>query len=180
MGQYFCVNLIFVKGKCLLEFGIGIGYVVILCVKYFGVEYVIVLDGFEDVVNNFLDNFFINGFQGIDRVFVFEFRWGYVLLGIEEEEWNGGREVDVVFGVDIMYDVSVIFVLVVMLQNFVVILFGVVILIVVIEWNRVIFESFLEVCQKCGFYVYYELFLVLFRLEQRGLFYNDVIFIYIC
>ncbi|KAK4657536.1 hypothetical protein QC762_213860 [Podospora pseudocomata] len=180
MGQYLCTNSTLVKGKRLLELGTGTGYVAILCAKYLGAEHVIASDGSEDVVNNLPDNLFINGLQGTDRVSVSELRWGHALLGTEEEEWNGGREVDVVLGADITYDASVIPALVATLQNLVAISPGVVILIAATERNRATFESFLEVCQKRGFHVHYELFPVLPRPEQRGPFYNDATPIHIC
>ncbi|KAK0708896.1 putative methyltransferase-domain-containing protein [Apiosordaria backusii] len=180
MGQYLCANPTLVKGKRLLELGTGTGYVAILCAKYLDSEHVIASDGSEDVVNNLPDNLFVNGLQGSDKVSVSELRWGHALLGTEEEEWNGGRKVDVVLGADITYDVSVIPALVATLQELVAKSPGVVILIAATERNRATFESFLEVCQKRGFRVNYETFPVPPRREQRGPFYNDSTPIHIC
>ncbi|KAK4200909.1 putative methyltransferase-domain-containing protein [Triangularia verruculosa] len=180
LGQYLCSNPAFVKGKRLLELGTGTGYVAILCAKHLGSEHIIASDGSEDVVNNLPDNLFINGLQSSDKVSVSELRWGHALLGTEEEEWNGGKKVDVVLGADITYDVSVIPVLVATLQNLVAMSPGVVILIAATERNRATFESFLEVCSKRGFRVTYETFPVPPRMEQRGPFYNDSTPIHIC
>ncbi|KAK4224680.1 S-adenosylmethionine-dependent methyltransferase-like protein [Podospora fimiseda] len=151
LGQYLCANPSLVKGKRVLELGTGTGYLAVLCAKYLGSEHVLATDGSEDVVNNLPDNFFVNGLEGCDKVTASELKWGHALLGTEEQEWNGGRRVDVVLGADITYDVSVIPALVGTLNELAVLSPGVAMLIAATERNRETFESFLEVCQKRGF-----------------------------
>lgn len=48
----------------------------------------------------------------MDNIVFMLFNWGWVFVGIEEDLWNGGRVFDVVFGVDIIYDKSIIWLLV--------------------------------------------------------------------
>ncbi|KAK4185591.1 putative methyltransferase-domain-containing protein [Podospora australis] len=180
LGQYLCKNPSLVQDKRVLELGTGTGYIAVMCAKYLGAKQVIASDGSEDVVNNLPDNFFLNGLQGSEGVTASELRWGHALVGTEEQEWNGGKKVNVVLGADITYDVSVIPALVGTLEELVVLSPAVTILIAATERNRATFESFLQVCAKRGFTVTSEKFPVLPRNEQRGPFYSDLTPIHIC
>ncbi|KAK3986792.1 S-adenosylmethionine-dependent methyltransferase-like protein [Cladorrhinum sp. PSN332] len=144
LGQYLCANPSLVQGKRVLELGTGTGYLAALCAKYLKTEHVIATDGSEDVVNNLPDNFFVNGLEGSDKVIASELKWGHALVGTEEQDWNGGRRVDVVLGADITYDVSVIPALVGTLDELAVLSPGVDMVIAATERNRETFESFLE------------------------------------
>ncbi|KAK4167881.1 putative methyltransferase-domain-containing protein [Cladorrhinum sp. PSN259] len=180
LGQYLCANPSLVKGKRVLELGTGTGYLAVLCAKHLDSEHVIATDGSEDVVNNLPDNFFVNDLEGSDKVTASELKWGHALVGTEEQEWNGGRKVDVVLGADLTYDFSVIPALVGTLDELAVLSPGVAILTAAPERNRATLESFLEACQTRGFDVSYEDFPVPPRSEQKGPFYSDLTPIHIC
>ncbi|KAK3950718.1 putative methyltransferase-domain-containing protein [Pseudoneurospora amorphoporcata] len=180
LGQYLLTRPSLVRGKRVLELGAGTGYVSILCANYLGSKHVVATDGSDEVVANLPDSLFLNGLQGSDAVQPMELRWGHALVGTEEEQWNGGREVDVVLGADITYDKSVIPALVGTIEE----VFGLFpkaeVVIAATERNRETYESFLSVCEGRGLEVVHAEFPVPPRAEQTGPFYNDVMPIHIC
>lgn len=110
LGQFLCRNRNLVTSKRVLELGAGTGYLSILCAKHLGAAHVIASDGSEDVVDNLADNFYANdvpwGYNTSSEVIISPklLKWGHVLIGTEEAEWNAGRKIDLVVGADIIYD----------------------------------------------------------------------------
>ncbi|KAL0475889.1 putative methyltransferase domain-containing protein [Neurospora intermedia] len=180
LGQYLLTHPSLVRGKRVLELGAGTGYVSILCAKYLGSKHVIATDGSDEVVANLPDSLFLNGLQGSDAVQPMELWWGHALVGTEEAQWNGGREVDVVLGADITYDKSVIPALVATVEEVVELFPKVEVVIAATERNRETYESFLSVCAGRGLEVVHADFPVPPRSEQTGPFYNDQMPIHIC
>jgi len=180
LGQYLCANPSLVADKRILELGTGTGYLGILCTKYLGARHVIASDGSEDVINNLPDNLFLNGLQDSDKITPMELRWGHALLGTEEQQWNGGRHVDIVIGADITYDSRVNFALVATLEEIVVLYPEVTVLIAATERNYETFKSFLLVWEKRGFEVSHQSFPMPPRREQAGPFYDGLAPIRIC
>lgn len=148
LGQYLCLNQELVQGKRLLELGAGTGYVSILCAKYLGAKHIIATDGSDDVVNNMPDNFFLNELQGSESIVAMPLNWGWALVGTEEDQWNGGRPIDVVLGADITYDKSIIRPLVSTFMEIVALYPRVEIFISATQRNRDTFQAFLDECQK--------------------------------
>lgn len=123
LGQFLCANRNVVEGKRILELGAGTGYLSIVCAKCLDAAHVTVSDGAEDVVDNLADNFTLNdtpwSYNASPDTVVSPklLKWGHALVGTEEAEWNGGREVDLVIGADITYDQKAIPSLVATLQE---------------------------------------------------------------
>ncbi|KAK3352142.1 putative methyltransferase-domain-containing protein [Neurospora tetraspora] len=180
LGQYLLTHPSLVRDKRVLELGAGTGYVSILCAKYLGSKHVMATDGSDEVVANLPDSLFLNGLQGSDSVQPMELWWGHALVGTEEEQWNGGREVDVVLGADITYDKSVIPALVATVEEVLGLFPKAEVVIAATERNRETYESFLSVCEGRGLEVVHAEFPVPPRSEQTGPFYNDLMPIHIC
>jgi protein-lysine N-methyltransferase EEF2KMT len=180
LGQYLCVSPKLVHGASILELGAGTGYVSIMCAKFLGAKHVIASDGSYDVVANMPENFYLNGLEGSDALSVMDLKWGHALLGTEEEQWNGGRDVNLVLGADVTYDKRVIPALVGTLAELFDLYPTVQILISATERNRDTFDAFIRVCQQRHFDVTEVEFPVPPRAEQRGPFYNDQVPIRIC
>jgi hypothetical protein len=104
LGNYLSSNPNLVEGKSVLELGAGTGYVSVLCVKYLGATHILATDGSDDVVADLPTNFYLNALQDSSVIEARELKWGRVLMGGEQPEWNGGRKVDLVLGADVTYD----------------------------------------------------------------------------
>ncbi|KAK4066818.1 hypothetical protein Trihar35433_7245 [Trichoderma harzianum] len=180
LGQLLCQDLSIVSGKRVLELGTGTGYLAILCIKYLGSTHVIASDGSDDVINNLPENLFLNQLEGSDAIRPMDLKWGYALVGTEEERWNGGRPLDVVLGADITYDPSIIPALVSTLLE----LFGlyphVEVIIAATQRNLETFQVFLVKCRNEGLKVEDVSFEIPSRDQQEGPFYNDQVAIRIC
>ncbi|KAL6828893.1 putative methyltransferase domain-containing protein [Trichoderma sp. SZMC 28015] len=180
LGQLLCQNPSIVSGKRVLELGTGTGYLAILCIKYLGSTHVIASDGSDDVINNLPENLFLNQLEGSDAIRPMDLKWGYALVGTEEERWNGGRPLDVVLGADITYDPSIIPALVSTLLE----LFGlyphVEVIIAATQRNLETFRVFLVKCRDEGLKVEDVSFEIPSRDQQEGPFYNDQVAIRIC
>ncbi|KAL5092903.1 hypothetical protein Trisim1_000635 [Trichoderma cf. simile WF8] len=180
LGQLLCQDPSIVSGKRVLELGTGTGYLAILCIKYLGSTHVIASDGSDDVINNLPENLFLNQLEGSDAIRPMDLKWGYALVGTEEERWNGGRPLDVVLGADITYDPSIIPALVGTLLQ----LFGlyphVEVIIAATQRNLETFQVFLVKCRDEGLKVEDVSFEIPSRDQQEGPFYNDQVAIRIC
>jgi hypothetical protein len=152
----------------------------VLCAKYLAAEHVVASDGSDDVINNLPDNLFLNGLQGSDRVLPMDLKWGHALLGAEEPDWNGGRNIEVVLGADITYDLRLIPSLVATLEELSNLFPTVTILIAATKRNCETFETFLDTCQRVGFKINHVDFPIANTEEQMGPFYDDTAPIYIC
>lgn len=180
LGQYLCENPSLTRAKRVLELGAGTGYLSILCAKYLDAEHVVASDGSDDVINNLPDSLFLNGLQGSTQVLPMDLKWGHALVGTEEQEWNGGRKVDLVIGADITYDQRLIPSLVGTLHELSDMFPDVEILISATERNIQTFEKFLDVAKQAGYHVEYVDFPIASREEQMGPFYEDRTPIHIC
>ncbi|KAL2204323.1 hypothetical protein CC79DRAFT_1336912 [Sarocladium strictum] len=181
LGQYLCANPSIVHGKRLLELGAGTGYVSVLCAKYLGAEHVIATDGSDDVVNNMPDNFFLNELQGSDRIVAMPLNWGWALVGTEEDQWNGGRPLDVVLGADITYDKSIAQPLVSSFIEIITLYPDVQIYISATQRNRDTFQAFLDECHKNKLAVeQLEFSLADGQVPESGPFYSHDVEIKIC
>lgn len=180
LGQLLCQDPSIVSGKRVLELGTGTGYLSILCVKYLQSTHVIASDGSDDVINNLPENLFLNQLEGSNAIRPMDLKWGYALVGTEEERWNGGRPLDIVLGADITYDPSIIPALV----NTLLELFGlyphVEVIIAATQRNLQTFQVFLERCLEEGLKVEDVSFEIPPRDRQEGPFYNDQVAIRIC
>ncbi|RFU81983.1 hypothetical protein TARUN_213 [Trichoderma arundinaceum] len=180
LGQLLCQNPGIVSGKRILELGAGTGYLSILCTKYLQSTHVIASDGSDDVINNLPENFYLNQLEGSSVISPMDLKWGYALAGTEEEQWNGGRPLDVVLGADITYDSSIIPALVSTLLD----LFGlypdVEVIIAATQRNLQTFQVFLEKCEEERLKVEDVSFEIPPRDQQEGPFYNDHVAIRIC
>lgn len=180
LGQYLCENPSLIRGRRILELGAGTGYLSILCAKHLNAEHVVASDGSDDVINNLPDSLFLNGLQGSAQVVPMDLKWGHSLVGTEEQEWNGGRQVDLVIGADITYDQRLIPSLVGTLQELSDMFIHAEIIISATERNIQTFEKFLNVAQHAGYHVEYVDFPVTAREKQMGPFYEDTTPIHIC
>ncbi|KAF4946581.1 hypothetical protein FSARC_14169 [Fusarium sarcochroum] len=180
LGFYLCKNRHIVKNKRILELGAGTGYLSILCANFLGSQHVLASDGSDDVINNLPDNLFLNNLQDSTRVAPMDVKWGYALMGTEEETWNGGRPVDVVLGADITYDKSVIAALIGTLLEVFELHPHVEVFISATQRNEKTFQAFLDQCQANGLAVEVLQFEIPRQEDQQGPFYNDDVAIHIC
>jgi hypothetical protein len=130
-------------------------------------------DGSDAVIADLSTNFYLNGLQDSDLIEAKELRWGQALLGSEQEEWNSGRNIDVVLGADITYDSSVIPALVATIVDLTELFPAVKTLIAATIRNEKTFVTFLEACRKNCFAVEDIEFDVLPPEKQGGPFYGD-------
>ncbi|KAI9162941.1 Protein-lysine N-methyltransferase EFM3 [Paramyrothecium foliicola] len=180
LGQYLCQHPSLIQGRHVLELGAGTGYLSILCAKFLSSANVIASDGSDDVINNLPDNFFLNELQDSTVITPMDVKWGYALMGTEEEQWNGGRPVDIVLGADITYDHSVIPSLVGTLLELFDLHPQVQVFISATQRNEKTFQVFLDKCQENKLIVEDMAFEVPTRQQQDGPFYNDTVAIRIC
>lgn len=194
LGQYLCEHADLVRGKRILELGAGTGYLSILCARHLQSAHVIASDGSDDVVNNLPDNLYLNGLQQDEgqqgqgqheegepaTVQPMDVKWGHALVGTEEEQWNGGRAVDVVLGADITYDGSVIPALVATLEELFALYPSVEVYLAATQRNHETFRVFLDACRGNGLGVEDLRYGVAPRGEQRGPFYSDAVEIRAC
>ncbi|CEJ80588.1 hypothetical protein VHEMI00764 [[Torrubiella] hemipterigena] len=173
MGQFLCGNKPLVHQKRILELGAGTGYLSILCSRHLGATHVIASDGSDDVVNNLPDNLFLNSLQESENITPMDLKWGYALLGTEEQKWNGGRPVDVVIGADITYDKSVIPSLISTLEELFDLYPSVDVYISATQRNADTFQVFLDRCREAGLLPVDMEYGVPNRIQQGGPFYND-------
>jgi predicted nicotinamide N-methyase len=169
-----------VAHKNILELGAGTGYLSILCAKYLNAAHVTVTDGSGTLVADLSTNFFLNGLQDSPLVEAKELKWGHVLIGGEQAEWNQGRQVDVVLGADVTYDSARIPALVATLVDLVELFPSVEILIAATIRNETTFETFLKACGRNGFVVKNIQFPVMPPEQQEGPFYWDGVPIRLC
>lgn len=181
LGQYLCQNPSLIKDKTVLELGAGTGYLSILCAGFLGAKDVIASDGSDDVIYNIPENLYLNGLQDSDHIRTMDLKWGHPLFGTEEEEWNGGRHVDVVLGADVTYDERVIPWLVGTLAELMEEPRQVdEAYISATQRNEKTFAVFLDWCEKSGLQVDDVSFEVPSRERQKGPFYSDQVDIKIC
>jgi len=139
-----------------------------------------VTDGSDTIVADLATNFFLNGLQESPVVEARELKWGKVLLGGEQAEWNQGRPVDVIMGADVTYDSKGIPALVATLVDLVEIFSGVKILIAATIRNEETFKTFVKVCGMNNFAVEEIDFPVMRPENQEGPFYWDGVPIRLC
>jgi protein-lysine N-methyltransferase EEF2KMT len=180
LGDYLCSNPATVTGKRVLELGAGTGYISILCAKHLGALQVIASDGSDDVVNSLPDNFFLNGLQDDTAISRMDMKWGHAIVGTEEAEWNGGRQIDLVLGADILYDPTVQVPLMGTLDELFDMFPAMEVLIAAMIRNEETFERFGAVCQARGYLVEYVDFPLKRREEQDGPFYASDLPMRIC
>lgn len=175
MGQFLCQNPDLVHQKRVLELGAGTGYLSILCSRHLGATHVIASDGSDDVVNNLPDNLFLNSLQESEHITPMDLKWGHVLLGTEEQNWNGGCPVDIVIGADITYDKSVIPSLISTLEDMFDLYPAVDVYISATQRNADTFQVFLDRCRDAGLVPINMEYHVPDRGQQSGPFYNDAV-----
>lgn len=180
LGTYLCRNPDIVRDKRILELGAGPGYISIVCAKFLQSTHAIASDGSDEVINNLPENFFLNNLQDSSRITPMELKWGHALLGTEEEEWNGGRPIDVVLGADITYDHSVMPALVGTILDLFELYPAVQVYISTIQRNEKTFQVFLDKCRDKKLVVNDLQYTVPSREQQEGPFYNDQVEIRIC
>ncbi|KAK4546529.1 hypothetical protein LTR36_001746 [Oleoguttula mirabilis] len=93
-----------VRGKSIIELGVGTGFLSILCAKQLEAKHVTATDGDEGVVEALKENLFLNGLDDEERVLTSVLRWGRGLKGTWVEEDCEAWPYDVVVGADITYD----------------------------------------------------------------------------
>ncbi|KAM0326119.1 hypothetical protein ACHAQA_006712 [Verticillium albo-atrum] len=180
LGQYFCANPDIIRGKRVLELGAGTGYLAILCAKHLDATQVIASDGSDDVINNLPESFFLNDLQESKTITPMDLKWGHALVGTEDQQWNSGKPIDVVFGADITYDQSIIPPLIGTIEELFDMYPRVEVLISATERNEVTFEAFQTRCRGAGMELTELAFPIAPGEEQAGPFYSDAVPIRIC
>lgn len=175
LGNYLSSNPKLVQGKFVLELGAGTGYISVLCAKYLGASHTLASDGSDDVVADLPTNFYFNGLQESSVIEAKELKWGQVLMGGEQPEWNGGRKVDVVLGADITYDATTTIALVATFADLFDIFPEMEIIIAATIRNERTFQMFLETCRR-NKYVAKEINYEIPKAElQEGPFYSNAV-----
>lgn len=169
-----------ILGKSVLELGAGTGIISILCAKCLGAAHVIATDGSDDVVADLSTNFFLNGLEDAAPIEAKELKWGQVLLGGEQSEWNGGRNIGVVLGADVTYDRRGIPVLVSTLVDLFEMFASMTVIISATIRNEETFGIFLEACRVNDFVLEDIEFAIPPPERQRGPFYSDATPIRLC
>lgn len=159
LGQFLCANSDLVSGKRILELGAGTGYLSILCGKHLAAAHVTASDGSEEVVDNLADNFALNDVHWSHNpatdatVRPRLLKWGHALVGTEESDWNGGRQVDLIIGADITYDQRANPALVSTLKDLLDHFSDADIVITAIERNETTLNIFQELCSQTQLHV---------------------------
>lgn len=175
LGNYLSTNPSLVEGNSILELGAGTGYISVLCEKYLGATHVLATDGSDDVVADLPTNFYLNGLQDSSVIEAKELKWGQVLMGGEQQEWNGGRKVDLVLGADITYDATAAIALVATFGDLFELFPDIQIIIAATIRNEKTFEAFLTNCKTNQFKVE-EIDWEIPKPElQNGPFYSDAV-----
>lgn len=175
MGNYLSENSHLVQGKSVLELGAGTGHISILCAKYLGATHVVSTDGSEEVVGDLPTNFYLNGLQYSSLIEAKELKWGQVLIGGEQPEWNRGRKVDLILGADVCYDIPASIALVATFGDLFDLFPDVQILITATVRNEKTYRAFVSACRRNEFGVE-EIHYPIPKPElQDGPFYTDAI-----
>jgi hypothetical protein len=181
LGNYLCTHATdLVRGKSILELGAGTGYVSILCSKHLGASHVLATDGSDEVVSDFATNFYLNGLQDSSLIEGKELNWGQALLGSEHPQWNSGRQIDLVLGADVTYDVSGIPALVSTFGELFDLYPSVKIIIAATVRIPTTFQRFLETCRGNRYVVEVVEFGIPKEEMQEGPFYSDKVPIQLC
>ncbi|KAE8452737.1 hypothetical protein EG329_013009 [Mollisiaceae sp. DMI_Dod_QoI] len=175
LGNYLSTNLELVKGRAVLELGAGTGYVSVLCAKYLGATHVVATDGSDDVVADLPTNFYLNSLQDSSVIEAKGLKWGQVLMGGEQPEWNGGRKIDLVLGADITYDGRTTVALVATFEDLFELFPHTQIIIAATIRNEKTFETFLETCGRNRYRVEKIEYDIPKPDLQKGPFYSDKI-----
>jgi predicted nicotinamide N-methyase len=162
-----------------LELGAGTGYTSILCAEHLQAAHVIASDGSDDVINSLPENLFLNNLQGSARITPMSIIWGHALVATEDDQWNGGRPVDVVLGADITYDHRATPALVATLSDLFALYPNVDVYVSATERNADTFQVFLRVCKQRGMVVEDLHFEMPPRSRQSGPFYDDQVAIHL-
>jgi hypothetical protein len=181
LGNYLCTHSVdLVRGKSVLELGAGTGYISILCSKHLGASHVLSTDGSDDVVASLSTNFYLNGLQDETTIEGKELKWGQALLGGEHQQWNAGRQIDLVLGADLTYDGSGIPALVSTFGELFDLYPSVKFVIAATVRNLTTFQRFLETCRGNKYVVEEIVFEILKEELQQGPFYSDKVPIQLC
>jgi len=180
LGNYLSTNSHLVRGKSILELGVGTGYISILCAKHLGASHVIASDGSDDVVADLPTNFYINGLQDTAVIEAKELKWGHALIGSEHPQWNSGRNIDVVLGADVTYENSAILALVSTFAELFTLYPGLIIILAATIRNPATFAEFERVCKARKFAIEEVDFGVHKKATQNGPFFSDAVPIKIC
>jgi predicted nicotinamide N-methyase len=173
LGNYLCANRSIIRSKSVLELGAGTGFVSVLCSKHLQASHVLATDGSDDVVAGLSTNFYLNALQDSVSIEGKELKWGYALVGGEDEKWESGRKIDVVLGADLTYDGSGIPALVSTFGDLCNLNPEVKIIIAATVRNPKTFKGFLNACRNGGFRIQEIEFGVTRKREQEGPFYED-------
>jgi len=180
LSNYLCTNPSLVRGHSILELGAGTGYISILCSKYLGASHVIATDGSDDVLSSLSTNFYLNELQDSSIIEAREVKWGQALIGGEHAQWNAGREIDLVLGADLTYDVTAVPALVATFGDIFDLYPKVKIIYAGTVRNPETFEKFLDACKRNKFMVEDIDFKILEAGKQEGPFYDDRFPIRLC
>jgi hypothetical protein len=175
MGNYLSENSHLVHGKSVLELGAGTGYISVLCAKYLGATHVTSTDGSEEVVGDLPTNFYLNGLQYSSLIEAKELKWGQLLLGGEQPEWNLGRKVDLVLGADVCYDTTATIALVTTFGDLFELFPDVHIIITATVRNEKTYQAFLDICRRNKYGVEEIDYEIQKPKLQEGPFYTDAI-----
>ena len=137
--------------------------------------HVVSTDGSEEVVGNLPTNFYLNGLQYSSLVEAKELKWGQVLIGGEQPEWNRGRKVDLVLGADICYDTPTTIALVATLGDLFELFPDVQIIITATVRNENTYHAFVDTCRRNEFSVEEINYPIPKPEIQEGPFYTDAI-----
>lgn len=140
----------------------------------------IATDGSDDVLSSLSTNFYLNQLQDSSVIGAREVKWGQALISGEHAQWNAGREIDVVLGADLTYDVRVVPALVATFGDIFDLYPKVKILYAGTVRNPETFEVFLGACKRNQFVAEDIDFEILEAGRQEGPFYDDRVPIRLC
>ncbi|KUJ18060.1 uncharacterized protein LY89DRAFT_684000 [Mollisia scopiformis] len=179
LGNYLAQKPNLVQGKSVLELGAGTGYISILCARYLGASHIVSTDGSDDVLADLPTNFYLNGLQESSIIEAKELRWGHILIGGEQPEWNGGRKIDLVLGADLTYDTTAVRALVATFGDLFELFPEIHIIIASPIRNEKTFQTFLETCRRNKYGVEEIEYEIPKPELQEGPFYSDAVPIHI-
>jgi predicted nicotinamide N-methyase len=159
------------KGKNILELGSGTGYLSIFCLNYLNAAHVTATDGSDEVVSHLTTNFYLNGLQDNVNIEAKELKWGHVLLGGEQAEWNKGREIDIILAADVIYDSDAQPALVATMVDLTELYPKALILMASTMRNEKTWDNFVKICESNGFLLEMLDFPVMQPEKQEGPFY---------